>query len=303
MPDGRAGHIWISPRNSVTDGALRRRQARGNTMHFQKLLRLKGLLRTFGGCAIAYSGGVDSTFLVAVARGVLGDRALPVIAVSSTYPKREFESAVHWLNEESIPFVKVESEELDIPGFAENPTNRCYHCKMELYSRIWCVAQQHGLDVVVDGANADDTGDFRPGMQAARELNVRSPLLECGMTKADIRKLSGDVYHLPTADKQSMACLSSRFPYGSRITREKLAQVEKIEDFLADSGFRTFRARHHGDVLRLELGKSEAGLLQSDELRDALVTLAKESGFTYVTLDLEGFRSGSMNEVLPGGGK
>lgn len=263
-----------------------------------KLDELKNNIKTLNGCVAAYSGGVDSTLLVAVAREELGDRCLPVIAVSSTYPKREFEAAVGWLNESGIPFVVVESEELDIPGFAENPTNRCYYCKQELYAKIWRIANEHGLPAVIDGANADDVGDFRPGMQAAREMSVRSPLLECGLTKADIREISRTVYNLPTADKQPMACLSSRFPYGSRITGEKLRQVEAIEEYLADNGFTVFRARHHGEVLRLELGQQEIALLLQGGLRDSLIRIAKESGFTYVTVDLEGFRSGSMNETL-----
>ncbi len=264
----------------------------------EKLQNLKSSIKVLDGCVVAYSGGVDSTLLVAVAREVLGDRCLPVIAVSSTYPKREYESAVEWLNDSGIPFVVVESEELDIPGFAENPTNRCYYCKQELYAKIWRIAQEYGLPAVIDGANADDVGDFRPGMQAAREMNVRSPLLKCGLTKSDIREISRAVYNLPTADKQPMACLSSRFPYGSRITEDKLKQVEAIEEFLADSGFTVFRARHHGEVLRLELGQREIALLLQVKIKESVVKIAKENGFTYVTVDLEGFRSGSMNETL-----
>jgi uncharacterized protein len=263
-----------------------------------KLNSLKSTIKQLGSCAIAYSGGVDSTLLVAVAHEVLGDLCLPVIAVSSTYPRREFESAVAWLKSNSIGFVEVESEELDIPGFNENPTNRCYHCKKELFAKVWEVARIRGLHAVIDGTNADDIGDFRPGMQAASELGVVSPLLECGLTKADIREISRTVYNLPTADKQPMACMSSRFPYGSRITREKLKQVEAIEDYLSERGFRTFRARHHGDILRLELGQREIELLHATGLREDVIRVAKDNGFTYVTLDLEGFRSGSMNEVL-----
>lgn len=268
-----------------------------------KLENLKSTIRSIGSCAVAYSGGVDSTLLVAVAREVLGDKCLPVIAVSSTYPKREFESAVKWLGDQNIDFIKVESEELDIPGFAANPANRCYYCKKELYTLILKIAKERNLRAIIDGANADDTGDFRPGMQAARELGVRSPLLECGLTKIDIRQISREVYHLPTADKQSMACMSSRIPYGSSITREKLRQIENIEDILAENGFHTFRARHHGDILRLELGQPEIKLIESEELKTAIVRVAKNNGFKYITLDLEGFRSGSMNEVLPGGRK
>lgn len=264
----------------------------------RKLQCLKKTLADTGGCAIAYSGGVDSTFLVAVAREVLGDRCLAVLATSSTYPKREFQSAVKWLEDNCVPHVIVHSEELDIPGFSENPPDRCYFCKKELFAKVREEAHKRGLKAVADGANADDTGDFRPGMAAAKEMGVMSPLKDCELTKADIRHLSREVYNLPTSDKPSMACMSSRFPYGSRITREKLKQVEAVEDFLFEKGFRTMRARHHGELVRLELGEEEMLRIRDDELRTQIIAAAKQAGFTYVTLDLQGFRSGAMNEVL-----
>ncbi len=263
-----------------------------------KLDNLRRNLHETGGCAVAYSGGVDSTLLLAVAREALADRCLAVIATSSTYPKREYRNAIAWLEEQGIAYIAIVSEELNIEGFAENPPDRCYYCKKELFGQIRDQARARGLDVVVDGTNADDIEDFRPGVKAAAEMGVRSPLKECALTKPEIRALSREVYNLPTADKPSMACLSSRFPYGSRITREKLAQVEAVEDFLFERGMRVLRARHHGDLLRLELGPQEMEMLDSPELKRACIDFARSQGFIYVTLDLEGFRSGSMNEAI-----
>lgn len=263
-----------------------------------KLDRLRELLCAAGGCAVAYSGGVDSTLLVAVAHEVLGERCLAVTATSSTYAKREFDSATAWVKERGIPHVIVASEELDIPGFSENPPNRCYFCKKELFAKVRSEAAKRGIEVIADGTNADDVGDFRPGMDAAREAGVISPLKDCGLTKAEIRAISRDVYHLPTWSKQPMACMSSRFPYGSEITVAKLGQVEQVEDFLFAKGFATFRARHHGDIVRLELGLSEMSKVSELATAAEVVAAAKQAGFTYVTIDLQGFRSGSMNEPL-----
>lgn len=267
--------------------------------YHEKLFQLKDLLKSWGGCAVAFSGGVDSTLLLAVAQEILGKKCLAVIATSSTYPKREYAQALKWVQDQGIVHTVIVSEELDIPGFSDNPPQRCYYCKKELFSKIKGEALRFGVSVVADGTNSDDTDDFRPGMKAARELGVRSPLLECGLTKDDIRLISREIYNLPTADKQSMACMASRIPYDSVVTKEKLAQVEAIEDFLAEKGFKVYRARHHGDLLRIELGKEEMTiLLQQKTLASELVDIAKRTGFVYVTLDLQGFRSGSMNEVL-----
>lgn len=263
-----------------------------------KLNALRNRLESTGGCAVAYSGGVDSTLLVAVAGEALGDRALAVIATSSTYPKREYESAIEWIKSAGVPYISIISEELDIAGFADNPPNRCYYCKKELFGKVWEEARKRGLNAVADGSNADDVNDFRPGMTAAKELGVISPLKECGLTKADIRQISKEIYNLPTADKPATACMSSRFPYGSQITGKKLNQVEEVEDFLYNNGLREFRARHHGDLVRLELGPSEMRLLQQDTLKEQVIQAAKAAGFIYITIDLQGFRSGSMNEVL-----
>jgi pyridinium-3,5-biscarboxylic acid mononucleotide sulfurtransferase len=263
-----------------------------------KLDRLRDILRDTGGCAVAFSGGVDSSLLLTVAHEVLGDRALGVIATSSTYPEREFLRAHAFVRERGIPYVVISSEELDIPGYRENPANRCYFCKRELFEKVGEQARAHGLERVADGSNADDASDYRPGMNAARELGVLSPLRDAGLTKNEIRTLAREVYALEVADKPAMACLASRFPYGSLITREKLSQVERIEEYLEHQGLRVFRARHHGEVVRLELGPEEMRKIMEPELRGRIAAMAREQGFGYVTMDLEGYRTGSMNEGL-----
>jgi len=264
----------------------------------EKLERLKDIMGKTGGCAVAFSGGVDSTLVLTVANEVLGGRCLAVIATSSTYPEREYRRAVEFVERRGIPHVVISSEELDIPEFSRNPADRCYYCKKELFEKVREQARLHGLEWVADGSNADDIGDYRPGLGAARELGVISPLMEAGLTKEEIRAISGEVYGLDTADKPAMACLASRFPYGEYITREKLAQVEEIEAFLENEGFRVYRARHHGDILRLEFDPDGMGRLADEELRRRIVDAAKSRGFLYVTVDMEGYRTGSMNEAL-----
>lgn len=261
---------------------------------------LKKIIRDTKGLAVAFSGGVDSTLVLTVAHEMLGERCLAVIATSSTYPDRECKQAIDWVKTSEIPHLVISSEELDIPEFSKNPTNRCYYCKKELFEKVGEVGRERGLEWVSDGSNADDVGDYRPGMSAARELGVVSPLMEAGITKAEVREISREVYNLATADKPAMACLASRFPYGSMITKEKLNQVETIENFLDASGLKIFRARHHGTIVRLELGAEELARVNATEngFRDEIVALAKKQGFHYVTVDLEGFRSGSMNETL-----
>ena len=264
----------------------------------EKFDTLKKILLKTGGCAVAFSGGVDSSLVLIVAHKALGDRALGVIATSSTYPQRECEQAIELVKEQNIPYVVIESEELEIDGFRENPTDRCYFCKKELFGKVLKEAHARGLKWVADGSNADDTGDYRPGMNAAREMGVLSPLMEAGLTKDDIRTILREVYELDIADKPSMACLASRFPYGSTITSDKLSQVDIIEAFLESEGFRIYRARHHGDILRLELGPEELKAVMNDDIRKKVTAFVKEQGFAYVTLDMEGYRTGSMNEVL-----
>ena len=261
-----------------------------------KKQKLLDLLREMGGCVIGFSGGVDSTFLFAVAARVLGERALAVTATSETYPERELREANELAARIGGRHKVIVSEELDIPGFAENPADRCYHCKRELFTKLRQVAVEEGLAHVADGSNVDDRGDYRPGRRALRELEVRSPLEEAGLDKADIRELSKEM-ELPTWNKPSFACLSSRFPYGVTITREKLSVVGRAEEALRDLGLRTVRVRHHGDVARLELGPEEFGRVV-DGLREEVVSKVKEAGYTYVALDLQGYRTGAMNEAL-----
>ena len=264
----------------------------------EKHEKLRQILKDTNGCAVAFSGGVDSTLVLTVAHEMLGDRALAVIATSSTYTKREYKQALDWVKKQDIPHVVIESEELDIEGFSKNPVNRCYYCKHELFSKVREQADAHGLEWIADGTNADDTGDHRPGLQAAKELRVLSPLLQAGLTKDELRTVAREVYNLPVADKPAMACLASRFPYGSSITGGKLDQVGKIEVFLCDLGFKVYRARHHGEIVRLELGPEEMEKAMYYDVREEITAYAKSIGFTYVTLDLEGYRTGSMNEGL-----
>jgi pyridinium-3,5-biscarboxylic acid mononucleotide sulfurtransferase len=262
-----------------------------------KLEILKENIKGMGSLAVAFSGGVDSTFLIKVAYDVLNDKVIAVTARSSTYPEREFKEAVDFINNLGAKHVVIISEELDIEGFAANPVDRCYHCKKELFTKILDVAEMNNIKFVADGSNMDDLGDYRPGMKAVKELKVVSPLKEVGMTKEDIRILSKEM-GLPTWDKPAFACLSSRFPYGQQITREKLGMVDKAEQFLLDLGFKQVRVRHHGDIARIEVSVDERKKFFSEELMDKIYLKFKELGFNYTSLDLKGYRTGSMNETL-----
>lgn len=263
----------------------------------QKFEKLKSNIKSMEKLAIAFSGGVDSTFLLKVAHDVLGDNVLAVTARSSTYPEREYKEAVDFITKMGIKHQVIISEELDIEGFSDNPVNRCYFCKHELFDKIRDIAKESGINYVADGSNYDDLGDYRPGMQAVKELGVVSPLKEAEMTKEDIRILSKEM-NLPTWDKPSFACLSSRFPYGQKITREKLAMVDKAEQFLMDLGFRQVRVRHHGDIARIEVPKNERNRFFDEQLMDKVSQKFKEIGFAYTALDLKGYRTGSMNETI-----
>ena len=263
----------------------------------EKLKKLQDYLRSLESVAVAFSSGVDSTFLLKVAKDTLGDKAMAVTAQSCSFPKRELKEAIAFCEKEGIKHVICESEELSIEGFAQNPKNRCYLCKKELFEKIQKIADDNGMKAIVEGSNLDDNGDYRPGLQAVAELGIKSPLRHCDLSKADIRALS-HYLHLPTWEKQSFACLSSRFVYGETITEEKLGMVDKAEQLLLNMGFHQVRVRIHGMMARIEIDPSEFGKLMEDENREKIAKSLKEYGFTYVTLDLMGYRTGSMNETL-----
>jgi uncharacterized protein len=257
-----------------------------------KLDALRAILRSFESVLVAYSGGVDSALVMAVAHEQLGARALACIGVSPSYPTREMRGAVKVAEEAGIPYRLVDTEEYLDPNYAANPTNRCYFCKSELHDQLHALAQAEGWQAVVDGNNADDVGDYRPGMQAARERGVRSPLLEAGITKAEVRALA-QALGLPVWDKPAMACLSSRVPHGTPITPALLRQIEAAEDVLVDLGFTQFRVRHHGEIARVELPVEDfpAALAHHETIANGI----QAAGYRFVTLDLAGFRSGSLN--------
>jgi len=261
----------------------------------EKYERLRSIIRDLGGCVIGFSGGVDSTFLFSVAVDVLGERALAVTATSETYPEREMLESQELATLIGGRHRLVVSEELEIPEFQDNPRDRCYFCKKELFGKLREIAEREGLPHVLDGTNLDDLGDHRPGRRAAAELGVISPLEQAGFTKDDIRNLS-KALKLPTWDKPAFACLSSRFPYGTAITAERVRQVGQAEEGLYRLGFRVLRVRFHGDVARLELGPEEF-VAATGPLREEVLGCVKAAGFVYVAVDLQGYRTGSMNEA------
>ncbi|MDR0870739.1 MAG: ATP-dependent sacrificial sulfur transferase LarE [Planctomycetaceae bacterium] len=264
-------------------------------MPTEKYKTLQENLRQLGSVVVAFSSGVDSTFLLKVAHDVLGQNVIAVTARSCTFPKRELDEAAEFTSRNGIEHIIVDSEELEIDGFSHNPQNRCYLCKSELFGKIRAVADARGIPNVAEGSNADDGGDYRPGLKAVEEFSIISPLRQANLSKQEIRQLSKEL-GLPTWDKQSFACLSSRFPYGVEITRERLQMIDLAEQFLLDNGFRQVRVRFHGKLARLELDENGFAMLTNRQLREQIYAKFKEIGFDYTSLDLKGYRTGSMNE-------
>ncbi len=262
-----------------------------------KYQKLREIFLELESVVIGFSGGVDSTLLMKVGADVLQDKAIGVIATSSTYPEREKNEALELARAMNANIRIIKTEEDKNPKFKENPVDRCFYCKNELFSKMTIVAEKEGIKFIADGTNVDDISDYRPGTKAQEKYSVRSPLKESGMTKADIREISR-LLGLPTHDKQSFACLSSRFPYGSSITSDKLQKVDAAENFLLSLGFNTVRVRHYDETVRLEFSVEDFPKILENGTRENIISELKKIGYTYITLDLEGFRSGSMNEVL-----
>lgn len=265
-----------------------------------KLESLKSILADMGSVLVAYSGGADSTFLLKVASDVLGDNVIAATGTSETYTPRELEDARKNAKLLGVKQIVVSTCELEDENFASNPPERCFYCKSELFTQLVDLAEQHGLKYVADGSNYEDLNDFRPGMKAAAKFGVRSPLKEAGFMKEDIRQLSKEM-NLPTWDKPPQPCLSTRFPYGTTITKEKLTTVELAEQFLTELGLKQFRVRVHDDIARIEVLKEDMPLFLDDAISKRIVDRFKALGYTYITLDIQGYRMGSMNEPLQAG--
>lgn len=259
--------------------------------------RLRSVLGRYESMVVAFSGGVDSCLLAFTARGVLGDRMLAAVAATPSFPRSEEEDALAFLEEHGIPFERIVTREIENEAYRANAPDRCYHCKAELFEKLREVADSRGFAHVAYGANVDDAGDYRPGMSAAEEKRVAAPLVEAGLDKRLVRALAKSL-GLASWDKPASPCLASRIPYREEVTREKLARVEQAEGVLRAQGFRVSRVRHHGDVGRIEVPREELARILDETVREAVVRGLRDAGFRYVALDLDGFRSGSLNEIL-----